>query len=50
MIEPNKLAIKKSIVSGIFYGFSQLIMFPMFGVLFFVGAIFIKDYPQSVTI
>ena len=44
MQEPYVLAIKKGNISGFFFGLSQIIMFIIFGVLFFVGALFVRDY------
>ena len=43
MEEPYSLAIKKGNVSGLLYGFSQFIMFLIFGLLFFIGSLFVRD-------
>lgn len=39
------MAIKKGNASGFFFGISQLIMFIIFGLLFFLGAVFVRDNP-----
>ena len=41
---PHSLGVQKGHISGILYGFSQIIMFTIFGVLFFVGALFVRDH------
>lgn len=38
-----ELGVKKGNISGILYGLSQCIMFVCFAVLFYLGAIFIRD-------
>lgn len=43
MREPLKLVTKKGMVSGIFFGLSQAIMFMVFGSIFLAGAAFIRD-------
>lgn len=43
MDEPLRLAIKKGNLSGFFFGISQIIMFTIFGLLFWLGAIFVRD-------
>lgn len=43
MVEPYALAIKKGNISGFFFGTSQLIMFIIFGLLFYIGALFVRD-------
>ena len=43
MDKPYELAIKKGNASGFFFGLSQIVMFIIFGVLFYVGAIFVKN-------
>lgn len=50
MEEPYRLAIKKGNTAGIFFGLSQVIMFTIFGILFYLGAIFVRDNPGEVTI
>jgi hypothetical protein len=34
---------KKSILSGFFFGFSQIATFVVFGILFYIGTLFIKE-------
>lgn len=43
MAEPLILAIKKGNFSGFFFGLSQIIMYVIFGLLFWLGAIFVRD-------
>lgn len=43
MEEPYALAIKKGNASGFFFGISQLLMFIIIGLLFYLGAIFVRD-------
>jgi ATP-binding cassette subfamily B (MDR/TAP) protein 1 len=50
MKEPYRLAIKKGNLSGFFFGLSQIVMFVIFGVLFYLGALFVNDYPKEVTV
>ena len=40
---PTEQIIKKSVLSGFFFGMSQAITFLVFGILFYVGTIFIRD-------
>ena len=49
MKKPYKLAVEKGLLSGFFFGLSQLIMFTIFGVLFYLGALFVRDN-ESVTL
>lgn len=44
------LALKKGNTSGLFFGLSQATLFFIFGILFFLGAIFVRDNPNEVTI
>lgn len=44
METPYNLALKKGIIAGILYGCSQIIMFSIFGLLFYIGAIFVRDH------
>lgn len=37
------LAIRKGNISGIFFGLSQIVMFTIFGLLFYLGALFVRD-------
>jgi ATP-binding cassette subfamily B (MDR/TAP) protein 1 len=50
MKEPYRLAIKKGNLSGFFFGLSQIVMFVIFGVLFYLGALFVHDNPNVVTV
>lgn len=43
MEEPFSLAVQKGNISGLLYGLSQFIMFIIFGVIFFLGAVFVRD-------
>ena len=44
--EPQMLGIKKGLVSGVLFGFSQFILFLIFGLLFFLGSVVVRDsYP-----
>ena len=43
MERPYELAKQKGLLSGFFFGLSQLIMFAIFGILFYLGAIFVRD-------
>ena len=47
MEEPYDLAIKKGNISGILYGLSQIIMFVIFGLIFYLGAIFVRDFRDA---
>ena len=49
MQQPYSLAIKKGNASGFFFGASQLIMFIIFGLLFYIGALFVRDNNVTVT-
>ena len=41
--EPFRLGVKKGNVSGLLFGLSQLIMFGVFGLIFFLGTVFKRD-------
>jgi ATP-binding cassette, subfamily B (MDR/TAP), member 1 len=43
-----KISIKKGNISGILFGFSQLVMFVIFAMIFFFGTIFIRDAGASI--
>ena len=43
MEEPYKLAINRGNFSGFFFGLSQIVMFTIFGLLFYLGSIFVRD-------
>jgi ATP-binding cassette subfamily B (MDR/TAP) protein 1 len=45
---PFEIAIKKGNISGIMFGLSQLIMFVVFALIFYLGAIFIRDNGVSI--
>ena len=42
--KPAKAATKKGFVSGLFFGLSQLGIFIVFGVIFYIGSLFMRDY------
>lgn len=46
--EPYQIAIKKGNISGILFGFSQLIMYVVFALIFYLGSIFIRDNNLSI--
>jgi hypothetical protein len=35
---------RNSVISGLFYGLSQIATFTVFGVLFYIGTIFMQNY------
>lgn len=35
---------KNSLISGLFFGLSQVTTYIVFGVLFYIGTIFMRDY------
>jgi ATP-binding cassette subfamily B (MDR/TAP) protein 1 len=37
------LAVKKGNISGLLFGFSQIVMFVIFALIFYIGTIFIRD-------
>ncbi len=45
---PYSLGIKKGMVSGISFGLTQIVMFAIFGLIFFLGTVFIRDAGVSV--
>ena len=45
--EPRKDLHCSALVSGFFFGLSQVVNFVTFGILFFVGTIFMRDYGVS---
>ena len=47
LIEPKKAALKHGLVSGVLYGLSQLAIFIDFGIVFYAGAVFMRDYGDS---
>jgi ATP-binding cassette, subfamily B (MDR/TAP), member 1 len=48
LVEPFNLAVKKGNISGIMFGFSQIVMFLIFALIFYIGTIFIRDAGVSV--
>ena len=40
---PYEIAVKKGNISGLLFGFSQFIMYLVFALIFYLGAIFIRD-------
>ena len=38
-----KLANKKGIIAGLSFGFSNLVVFIMYAIIFYIGAIFVRD-------
>lgn len=40
---------RKGNISGFFFGISQIILFVIFGLLFWLGSIFVRDNPGDVT-
>ena len=45
--KPKKDAIKKGVVSGFLFGCSQLAMFVVFGLVFYVGSLFMRNYGEG---
>jgi len=45
--KPLKAAVKKGNLSGIFFGLSQFVNFGIYAVVFYIGAIFIRDIDLS---
>ena len=41
--EPESLLVGKGLVTGVLFGLSQLITYIIFGVIFYVGAVFVRD-------
>ena len=41
--KPFQLGVKKGNVSGVLYGITQMIMFVIFALIFFLGTVFIRD-------
>lgn len=42
--EPQAMLIRNSAISGFFFGLSQIMTFIVFGVLFYIGTIFMREY------
>ena len=45
--EPMNVAIKKSHVIGFIFGFSQFVQYAVFAALYYFGAVFMKNDPQT---
>ena len=45
---PYLLAVKNGIISGFFYGIAQFIMYIVFGLIFYVGSLFVKNNSVSI--
>ena len=43
MKEPFNLSVKNGIVSGLFYGIAQLIMFIVIALIFYLGSLFVQN-------
>lgn len=41
---PQAMLNKNSLISGLFFGLSQVSTYIVFGVLFYIGTIFMRDY------
>lgn len=46
--KPYDLGVKKGNVSGLLYGITQLVMFFIFALIFFLGTVFIRDAGATV--
>jgi hypothetical protein len=44
---PQAMLTKNSLISGFFFGLSQISTFIVFGVLFYIGTIFMRNYGVS---
>lgn len=42
--EPQAILARNSAISGFFFGLSQVITFLVFGILFYIGTIFVRDH------
>jgi ATP-binding cassette subfamily B (MDR/TAP) protein 1 len=43
------IGIKKGNVSGLLFGFSQIVMFVIFALIFYIGTLFIRDAGATLT-
>jgi hypothetical protein len=43
------MALRRGNVAGVLYGFSQFVMYIIFALVFYLGAVFIKDLYQPET-
>ena len=41
---PREAAVKKAHISGLFFAYSQAIRFVFVGIVFYIGAVFTKQY------
>lgn len=48
LAEPHDIGIKKGNISGFSMGLSQIIMFVVFGLIFFLGSVFKRDNGLSI--
>lgn len=48
LILPFEIAVKKGNISGLLFGISQLIMYVVFALIFFLGSVFIRDNNLSI--
>ena len=46
---PESLSKKKGLVSGILYGFSQFIMYLVFGLILYLGSVFVEENSDATT-
>ena len=46
---PNQIAIKNGLVSGMFFGLSQLILYFFFGLIFFLAVVFAINNPTEIS-
>ena len=44
MIRPYKLALKSGNIAGFLFGASQLVMFIIFALVFYIGTLFVRKY------
>lgn len=43
LVEPEKVGVRKGMTSGFLYGLTQIIMFFVFGLIFYLGTVFMRD-------
>lgn len=48
LVLPFQIAVKKGNISGLLFGISQLIMYVVFALIFYFGAVFIRDNHLSI--
>lgn len=44
LVEPEKFLLKKGQISGLLFGLSQINLFVVFGLIFYIGSLFVRDY------